>query len=294
MAPPLMSPVWAPNIFEGKVVLCTGGAGDICSAQVSALVALGANAAIIGRNPSKTDSRAAEIVALREGAKCISIIADVRDAAAMEQAVERTVSELGSVDYVICGAAGNFLATTTNLSANAFKSVMDIDVLGSYNTVKAALAELKRTRGKIIFVSATLHYNGLPYQAHVSAAKAAIDALSQVLCVELGPHGVTSNCIAPGPISNTAGMSRLSQPDVLAALARAIPLQRFGTVSEIADATVFLLSPAGDFISGTTLVVDGGAWHRQGGGGSGVEYPESVLTEGVVEGVEGRKRESKL
>lgn len=89
-------------------------------------------------------------------------------------------------------------------------------------------------------------------------------------------------------------MTRLSRPDALAAVARSIPLQRFGTVSEIADATVFLLGPAGDFISGTTLVVDGGAWHRQGSGGSGVEYPESVLTEGVVEGVGGRRRESKL
>lgn len=94
-----------------------------------------------------------------------------------------------------CGAAGNFLATIQNLSANAFKSVIDIDVLGSYNTVKAALDEIKKNRGKILFVSATLHYNGLPYQAHVSAAKAAIDALSQVLCVEMGPYGVTSNVL---------------------------------------------------------------------------------------------------
>ena len=85
-----------------------------------------------------------------------------------------------------------------NLSANAFKAVIDIDVLGSYNTVKASLEELKKTRGKIIFVSATLHYTGTPFQAHPSAAKAAIDALSSVLCVELGPYGITSNvCLLP-------------------------------------------------------------------------------------------------
>ena len=85
-----------------------------------------------------------------------------------------------------------------NLSANAFKAVIDIDVLGSYNTVKASLEELKKTRGKIIFVSATLHYTGTPFQAHPSAAKAAIDALSNVLCVELGPYGITSNvCLFP-------------------------------------------------------------------------------------------------
>lgn len=94
-----------------------------------------------------------------------------------------------------CGAAGNFLATIQNLSANAFKAVIDIDLLGSYNTVKAALDEIKKNRGKILFVSTTLHYSGQPYQAHVSAAKAAIDALSQVLCVEMGPYGITSNVL---------------------------------------------------------------------------------------------------
>lgn len=103
--------------------------------------------------------------------------------------------------YYSCGAAGNFLASIGNLSPNAFKTVIDIDVLGSYNTVKAALEELKKNRGKILFVSATLHYNGMPYQAHVSAAKAAIDALSQVLCVEMGPYGVTSNVLHNHPLT---------------------------------------------------------------------------------------------
>ena len=117
----------------------------------------------------------------------------MRDYDAMAQAVATTVTELGRIDFIICGAAGNFLATVENLSARAFKSVIDIDVLGSYNTVKAGLEELKRNKGKVLFVSAALHYTGTPFQAHVSAAKAAVDALSQVLAVELGPYGITSN-----------------------------------------------------------------------------------------------------
>jgi peroxisomal 2,4-dienoyl-CoA reductase len=140
------------------------------------------------------------------------------------------------------GAAGNFLASIEQLSANAFKSVMDIDVLGSYNTLKATLPYLKEsgkkhrmdsksreliitqvdrhfsspvtnspsvkplpigTGGRIIFVSATIHYRGLPFQTHVSVAKAGIDALSHSIAIEYGPRGMTSNIIAPGPIGQT-------------------------------------------------------------------------------------------
>ncbi|CAZ80934.1 unnamed protein product [Tuber melanosporum] len=289
-----MSPIWAPGIFEGKVVLCTGGAGSICSTQVAALILLGANASIIGRRKDVTEAKAAELQTLRSGSKVLGISTDVRDYSALVTTVKRTVEELGRLDYVICGAAGNFLATVDNLSVNAFKSVIDIDVLGSYNTVKASLEELKKTRGKIIFVSATLHYTGSPFQAHVSAAKAAIDALSRVLCVELGPYGITSNCIAPGPIAGTEGMARLSRPEVASGAERAIPIQRLGHVHEIADATIYLLSPAGDYVSGDVIVVDGGAWHRQGA--SAFPYPESVTRKGVVEGVKGAKKakDSKL
>jgi len=286
-----MSPVWAPNLFEGKVVFCTGGAGTICSVQVGALIKLGCNAVITGRRKDKTENKAAELVSLRPGAKVIGIAADVRDAKAMVAAVERTVSELGRLDYLICGAAGNFLATVDNLSVNAFKTVIDIDVLGSFNTVKAGIEELKKTKGKIIFVSATLHYTGTPFQAHVSAAKAAIDALSRSLAVEYGPRGITSNCIAPGPIAGTEGMERLTMDGDFNKVSKAVPIQRLGYPHEIADATVFMLSKAGDFITGETLVVDGGNWHRQGSFGGA--YPETVLG-GPLEGIPGAKKESKL
>lgn len=193
------------------------------------------------------------------------------------------------------GAAGNFLAPINQLSPNAFKSVMDIDVLGSYNTLKATLPSLvesaKRTKiecrlspppsltivnytllsmlknltfnllaspsplgGRIIFISATLHYTGTPLQAHVGVAKAGVDALSNSVAIEFGPRGITSNIIAPGPIAGTEGMERLARKEDAAAGKKQIPLGRWGTVREIADATVYLFSEAAGYVTGTTLV----------------------------------------
>ncbi|KAK9234803.1 hypothetical protein V1525DRAFT_382760 [Lipomyces kononenkoae] len=275
MAAAYSTSVFQPGIFDNKVVFCTGGAGTICRRQVEALVILGANAVIVGRRKEVTEKAAAEIQQLREGGKVIGLSVDVRDYKALQQAVARSIEEFGRIDYVICGAAGNFLADFRHLSSNAFKSVVDIDLLGSYNTVKAAQDQLIQNKGSVIFLSATLHYYGVPFQSHVGAAKAGIDALSNALAVELGPFGVRFNCIAPGPIDGTEGMSRLLPKEMLEMARKSVPLQRFGTLDDIAHTTVFLFSPASSFITGATIVVDGAAWHT--GQRINLPYPESVL-----------------
>lgn len=291
-----------------KVVFCTGGAGSICSAQVRALVHLGANAAIIGRNVEKTQKAAADIATCRPGAKVLALGGvDVRKPEDLDAAAEKTAKELGSIDFVIAGAAGNFLAPISQLSPNAMKSVIDIDVLGSYNTVKATLPYLLEsaakhrtdgktppangTGGRIIFVSATLHYTGTPMQAHASVAKAGVDALSAAVCIEQGPLGVTSNVIAPGPIAGTEGMERLSTLDSATLPGKGIPSGRWGAVKEIADATVFLFSDAANYVNGDIIVVDGGAW-RMPSTGPGLEfqYPDFLLSGKEVIGVKGGKK----
>jgi peroxisomal 2,4-dienoyl-CoA reductase len=235
------------------------------------MVALGANACIIGRNVEKTENMAKDIATVRPGAKVIGIGAvDVRKPELLQSAADRCVKELGSLDFVIAGAAGNFLATIDQISPNAMKSVIDIDVLGSYNTVKATLPYLVKsaaqhrtdgrtpppngTGGRIIFVSATLHYAGTPLQSHVSVAKAGVDAMAMSVAIEQGPRGVTSNVIAPGPIADTEGMERLSKKGSREKSYKAVPIGRYGTVKEIADATVYLFSDAGNFVNGETLV----------------------------------------
>lgn len=253
---------WKSDLFKGKVAFVTGGAGTICRVQVEALVLLGCKVAIIGRNKEKTETAAKEICQL-VGDKVVLPISgvDVREVKQLEAAVKQTVQEFGRIDFVIAGAAGNFICDFNHLSANAFKSVVSIDLLGSFNTAKAAMPELIKTKGSILFVSATFHYYGVPYQSHVGAAKAGIDALSNSLAVELGPFGVRSNCIAPGAISGTEGFDRLiGSADKKKTLSR-IPLQRLGTTEDIAQATIYLFSPASSYVSGTIQIVDGAAWH---------------------------------
>ncbi|SGZ46220.1 CIC11C00000001162 [Sungouiella intermedia] len=267
---------WKPDLFKGKVVFVTGGAGTICRVQTEAMVLLGANAAILGRNPEKTTKAAKEIELLRPGAKVIGLgSVDVRDVQSIVKAVDTTVAELGRIDYVIAGAAGNFLSDFNHMSLNAFKSVVSIDLLGSFNTAKAVLPQLRKNKGAILFVSATLHYYGVPMQLHVGAAKAGVDALSNALAVELGPLGIRSNCIAPGGIDGTEGMSRL-MPDPENAVKK-VPLGRWGTTQDIAEATIYLFSPAASYVTGTVQVVDGGYWHI--GGMLGDLYPQVVVSQ---------------
>lgn len=217
-----ISSVWKDNLFKDKVIFATGGNGTIVSQQVRALVHLGANACIVGRNEKKTEEVAKDIAAQRPGAKVIGVGGvDVRSMESLQSAVDRCVNELGGIDFLIAGAAGNFLAPIEQLSANAFKTVIDIDVLGSYNTTKVCIPHLLKSvqkhnsegglpksdaagpGGRIIYVSATIHYTGIPMQTHVAAAKAAVDALSHNVAIEYGPLGITSNIISPGPIKGT-------------------------------------------------------------------------------------------
>lgn len=108
--------------------------------------------------------------------------------------------------------------------------------------------------GRILFVSATIHYTGNPLQSHVSVAKAGVDALSAALAIELGPRGLTSNVIAPGPIAGTEGMARLARSEDVAAAMKAVPVGRYGSVKDVADATVYLFSDAAGFVNGATVV----------------------------------------
>jgi len=156
---------------------------------------------------------------------------------------------------------------------------MDIDTLGTYNTVKATGEHVKKARGSYIAISATLHYSGTFLQAHVSAAKAAIDALFRVLAVEWGLFGVTCNVIAPGPIEGTEGISRLVPKDIAEKSVQAIPVGRNGTIDDIASAGVFLFSPAARYITGACLVVDGGQ-HHNFAQSQFLPYPETVLAGG--------------
>lgn len=232
----------------------------------------------------------------------------MRSAESLEKAARRCAEELGGIDFVVAGAAGNFVAPLAGLSTNGFKAVVDIDLLGTFNTCKATLPYLVESArkfpgsgGRIVAVSATFHYTGVPLQSHVSAAKAGVDALMNSVAVEYGPLGVAANVIAPGPVEGTEGMERLASSDgvMQEALRRSIPLGRLGTVKDVADATVFLFSDAGNCMNGHVLVVDGASWRTQGTTAVGIDadmrYPNFLLEGKISENVKtGKGPKSKL
>ncbi|KAI0808989.1 hypothetical protein BC629DRAFT_1580384 [Irpex lacteus] len=263
--------VFKDGLFDGKVLFCTGGGSGICKEMTRAVMRHGANAVIVGRKFDRL-VQSAEELSKDTGRECLPVQADVRQPKALQDAVAKTIEKFGRIDFVICGAAGNFLAPISGLSENAFRTVIEIDTLGTYHTVKATLPHVRKSKGSYIHVSATLHYKGTPYQVHVSAAKAAVDATSAVLAVEEGPHGVRSNVIAPGPIGGTEGMERLGTKGVDGD--QRIPAGRLGDKRDIANTAVFLLSDAASFITGQVIVVDGGAEHLRT---TQLPYPQSVL-----------------
>lgn len=250
--------IFADGILKDHVAFVTGGGTGITGGVARALAEAGAAVALVSRNMDHLQPAADAIN--QNGGKAIAVAADVRQPEAVEAAVAATVAQLGKIDIVVNGAAGNFLCNAEQLSPNGFGAVVDIDLKGTFNVCRAAFEQLKQHRGQILNISATLHYLGTPMQLHVSAAKAGVDALTRNLAVEWGRYGIRVNGIAPGPIEDTEGMQRLVPEAVKERLKKNIPVGRFGRIADIEKAAVFLCSDAASYINGNTLVVDGGQW----------------------------------
>ncbi|RIA95914.1 2,4-dienoyl-CoA reductase [Glomus cerebriforme] len=267
------SKIFRKDILKDKVAFVTGGGSGICKGMAEAMIRHGAKAVITSRSQEKLD-KAAEEMRKQTGGEILAVAADVRKPEEIVNVVEKAIERFGKIDILVNGAAGNFLAPAETLSYRAFRTVIEIDLLGTYNTTKACFPYLKRSKGCIINVSATLHYQSTLYQSHVSAAKAGIDALSRNLAAEWGPYSIRVNSIAPGPIAGTEGVAKLLPSFAAESATRNIPLQRMGTISDVEQATIFLASDAASFITGQIIVVDGGESLRKVGV---LPYPESVI-----------------
>ncbi len=200
----------------------------------------------------------------KHGVRSLSVAGDVRKPADVDAVIAQTVEAFGRLDVLVNGAAGNFVCLAENLSPNGFGTVVDIDLKGTFNVSRAAFPFLKKQGGAVLNISATLQLLGTIGQSHASAAKAGIDALTRALAAEWGPAGVRVNGLAPGPVDGTEGVRRLTTDATRKQIEQLCPLGRMATIDEIATAAVFLCSDASAFVTGVTLVVDGGLWLRSG------------------------------
>ncbi|GJJ02026.1 hypothetical protein RugamoR64_25640 [Duganella rhizosphaerae] len=253
-----MRNVFQPNLLEGKAAFITGGGSGINQCIAEHMAGAGAAVTIVGRDLAKAQRAADAINAA--GGRAIGLSADVRDYDQVAAALLAAQREFGRLDIVVAGAAGNFVAPALDMSSKGFRTVIDIDLIGTFNTVHAAHAHLAKPGGLVLAISAVQSTMPTATQSHVCAAKAGIDMLMRTLAVEWGAQGIRCVGIAPGPVGDTEGMRRLA-PDGQRSWDRlldSIPSGRAGAREEIAALALFLASGAADYINGVVLPIDGG------------------------------------
>jgi len=252
-----MASIFRDGLLAGKTAFVTGGGSGIGQRMAERFAEHGARVMLAGRKQDKLDAAACAI--RKTGGTADTSSLDVRDYPAVETALKKTHEQWGPVDILVCGAAGNFPAPVLGMSANGFKAVIDIDLLGTFNTCRASYEYLRRPGASIIAISASHATMPVAWQAHVCAAKAGVDLLTRTLAIEWGPDGIRANCITPGPTDDTEGMRRLAPtPEVRRKVEENVPLRRFGTKDELADLALFLCSDAASYITGAVYVCDGG------------------------------------
>jgi len=262
------------DILTGKTLLISGGATGIGFGIATVFAQHGARVVIMGRRQNVLDEAVKKFT--DQGFSVAAVQGDVRNPQSCAQAVQTAEQKFGGVDILCNCAAGNFMCSAEELSENGFKTVIEIDLQGSFNMSKAALPSLKESakRGNnpiVINITATLHYTAMPFQIHAASAKAGVDVLTQTMGVEWGEYGIRSVGIAPGPVRATEGGTggRVFEGAFVSSTDKnhvkmQVPLGRYGEVEDVGMTALFLASDAATWITATTVVVDGGNWHKSG------------------------------
>lgn len=249
-----MDAVLREGSLAGRSALVTGGGSGIGRATAELMAALGARVSVAGRRAELLEQTAAAIRA--RGGECLPVACDVREPEAARELVDHVIRVHGSLDVLVNNAGGQFVAPAEEISHKGFRAVMRVNLDAVWELTRLAAVEsmLPNGYGKVVSVVLSPR-RGIPGMFHSSAARAAVESMTRTLATEWGGRGVRLTCVAPGTIDTEGWRGYGDAPEDVAAT---IPLGRLGTPAEVAQLIAFLASPAGDFVTGTTIVIDGG------------------------------------
>lgn len=243
--------------FENKNVVVVGGTSGINRGIAECFAKHGANVSVASRNQEKVDDTVSALTSL--GAESLGFTCDVRKQDEVAAGLAQVKDRFGEIDVLISGAAGNFPAFANGMSANGFRSVVEIDLLGTFHVLQAAYPFLTKPGASVVNISAPQAFLPMMAQSHVCAAKAGVDMITRCLALEWGSDGVRVNSLVPGPIEGTEGMARLApSKELLQMTVDSVPMKRLGQPEDLGNAAMFLASPLASYLSGAVIPVDGG------------------------------------
>jgi NAD(P)-dependent dehydrogenase (short-subunit alcohol dehydrogenase family) len=247
-----------PALLAGKTAFVAGASSGINLQVARRYAQAGAKVMIISRSEEKIAAAAKGLT--DDGLDVTAMACDVRDYGRLTEAFTHCRNTYGAIDIVLSGAAGNFLAPALGMSANAFKTVVDIDLLGTFNVFHASHPHLRTPGASLVAITAGQAVKPMMFQIHACAAKAGVNQIVKCLAMEWGPEGIRVNAVSPGPIGDTEGMARLAPGEDYAKSSKArIPLRDWGTKDDVADACLWLASGAARYVTGAIINVDGGS-----------------------------------
>ena len=251
--------MFEPNLLSGKAAFIAGGTSGINREIAAAFVRAGAQVAVLSRTPEKVEDTVYFLRSLSADANVLGFAADVRDYDNVDNSLREAADLFGPLDIVVSGAAGLFIAPAEKMSANAFKTVVDIDLLGTFNVLRSAYDHARKPGASFINISAPQASTPWWGQAHACAAKAGVNMLTQSLAFEWASHGIRVNAIVPGVIGGTEGVRKFTAvPALRETLMNSVPLGREGSTEDIARMAIFLACDASNYMTGEIVRVDGG------------------------------------
>ncbi len=282
--------MYQDDLLQGRVVAITGGGTGLGRAMAERMARLGARVGVVGRTASTLEAAVAAIRAA--GGEASFATADVRDPEAVHAAFDTLEEDLGPLDTLVNNAAGNFLAPSEDLSANAFDAVVQIVLYGTFHcTLDFArrIIDDEDREGVLLNIVTTYAWTGSPFVLPSACAKAGVLALTRSLAVEWAAYGLRANAIAPGPIPTEGAFSRLMVGGLEEMVKKRVPQNRFGRPDELADLAVYLVSPQSSYVNGDCVTLDGGEWLQSGAEFGGLVQMDRAQLKSMLQAMRPKK-----